>query len=340
MQEYVSLAKYSTMRLGGQARYLSTVSTKEEVLYDVHRAKSLGVSTLMIGEGSNIVWRDEGYSGMIIVNKIPGKNVLSEDANEVIVEFGAGEHWDDAVAWVVEKGLSGIEMLSLIPGTVGATPVQNVGAYGGEISKTLISLDAYDTQQQEFVKIEGTDCEFGYRTSRFKTTDKGRYYITSIILRLKKSRPGGPFYEAVQNYFDHHGIEDIDAKAVRLAVIDIRNGKLPDPKLIANNGSFFANPVIDNEQFSQLKGHYPDIKAWPAGPDKTKLSGAWLVEQSGLRGIHDQQTGMSIWPGQALVLVNEKAKTTADLLSFKQKVVDAVVAKFGVTLVQEPELLP
>mgnify|MGYP001791901423 CR=1 FL=1 len=340
MQEYAPLAKHSTMGLGGTARYLSIVSTKEEVLYTVNRAKSLGVSTIMIGEGSNIVWKDEGYSGMVIVNKIIGKNILSEDSKEVIVDIGAGENWDEVVAWTVEKKLRGIETLSLIPGTAGATPVQNVGAYGGEISKVLISLEAYDTNRQEFVTISGEDCGFGYRTSIFKTSDKGRYYITSIRLVLSKGRPVGPYYESVQKYFDNHYIEDIDVNALRLAVIDIRNGKLPDPKLIPNNGSFFANPIISNLQFNQLKLKYPDIKAWSAGADLTKVSGAWLIEQCGMRGIHDEQTGMSTWPGQALVLINEKAKSTADLLTFKQKIVDAVNAKFGINLVQEPELLP
>ena len=340
MQENAPLAEHSTMRLGGTARYLTTVSTKEEVLYTVHRAKSLGVETLMIGEGSNIVWRDEGYKGMVLVNRIMGKDIVSEDVKHVVVEIGAGEHWDDAVGWTVEKGLTGIEMLSLVPGTAGATPIQNVGAYGQEIKETLLSLEAYDTKQQEFVVLQNSECAFSYRSSRFKTTDKGRYYITKITLKLNKSRPKAPYYDSVAEYFDHHNIEDVDAMAARLAVIDIRNGKLPDPKLIANNGSFFANPIVTSEQLHQLLELFPEIKYWPAGESNAKLSGAWLIDQCGFRGMHDKETGMSVWPQQALVLINEKAHTTADLLAFKQKIVAAVQEKFGITLEQEPELLP
>lgn len=340
IMQQVSLADHSTMRLGGKAAYLAEVSTQDEVREAVEWAKSKNLPLLMIGVGSNIVWRDEGYNGLVLVNKIKGYTSFDEDDKNYYLKVGAGEIWDEVVARTVAANASGIEALSLIPGTTGATPVQNVGAYGQEISQTLVSIDAFDLKSQQFVSIPSSDCGFAYRTSRFKTIDRGRFLITSITLHLHKRSPEPPFYATLQRYLDEHGIQIFTTQVIRDAVIAIRSSKLPDPAKVANNGSFFANPIIEQADFTQLSAKYPDIVHWVQSDGHVKLSAAWLVEQAGFKGLHDDATGMATWPSQALVLVNERAHSTADLLKFEQQIVDAVQRKFGITLEQEPELLP
>ncbi|HEY5805957.1 MAG TPA: UDP-N-acetylmuramate dehydrogenase [Candidatus Saccharimonadales bacterium] len=339
IRQNVSLRGYSTMRLGGVAAYMVDVRSREEVQQAVSWAEERGLPAIMIGGGSNIVWRDEGFSGLVIVNKIMGYEERQE-GEDFLVTIGAGENWDAAVARAAEKGLTGIECLSLVPGTTGGTPVQNVGAYGQEIAQTLVSVEAYDRQTKRFVDIPNADCAFGYRTSRFKTTDHGRFFITSITLRLKQGDPAPPFYNALQSYLSENGIHEFTPQIIREAVIAIRRSKLPDPALVANNGSFFANPVISKEHLERLQKDYGEVPNWPAEDGRTKIPAAWLIEKVGFKGAHDQETGMATWPMQPLVLVNEHAQSTAQLLTFRQKILDAIQKKFDITLEQEPELLP
>jgi UDP-N-acetylmuramate dehydrogenase len=340
IQENVSLSTHSTMRLGGNARYLAEAHSEEEIEELVSWAKLKNVPCMTIGHGSNIVWRDEGYDGLLIINKLKGRLVLDEDAKGVTIKVSAGETWDEVVAKAVENNWSGIEFLSLIPGTAGAAPVQNIGAYGVELSDTLLEVEVFDTESQEFGTIKKEDCGFAYRTSDFKTNEKGRFVITSIVLRLNKSNPSPPFYDALAKYFEEQNITEYTPKTVREAVIAIRNAKLPNPAVVANNGSFFTNPIINQAQFDELKQKYPEIKGWPTKDGRVKIAAGWLVEQAGFKGAHDEETGMATWDKQALVLVNEHAKNTADLLNFRQKIIDKVNEMFGLTLEQEPELLP
>jgi UDP-N-acetylmuramate dehydrogenase len=337
--ENVSLANYSTMRLGGRARYLADAATQEDIVELVQWAQDKTVDCLIIGGGSNIVWRDEGYDGLIIVNKIKGRQILEDNDTSATIRLGAGEHWDEAVDWTVGQGLSGIEFLSLIPGSAGAAPVQNIGAYGAELSETLVEVAVYDTKHKTFGSIAAKDCGFAYRTSRFKTTDKGRFVITSLVLKLKKSNPKPPFYEVLQAYLDKNRAQSYTPEIIRNAVIAIRSAKLPDPAVVANNGSFFTNPFVSSEKFDELKAKHPEIKGWPH-ESGIKLSAGWLVEQAGFLGYRDSETGMATSEKSALVLINEHAKSTGDLLKFKQKIVDKVSEMFDVTLDQETELLP
>jgi UDP-N-acetylmuramate dehydrogenase len=340
IQENVSLAGYSTMRLGGQARYLAEVKNTSDLLNLYNWAASASLPVIMIGRGSNIIWRDEGFNGLILVNKIMGRQVVGEDSHALTLKVGAGENWDKTVEWTVDKKLTGIEYMSLVPGTVGAAPVQNVGAYGGELSQTLLELEALDTRLNAFVKLQNHECGFAYRSSRFKTTDRGRFFITSITLTLRKTNPVPPFYDSLQKYLDEHGIDKYTPKTIRKAVIEIRQSKLPDPEKVSNNGSFFTNPIVDIAKFSQLRDLYPDIRAWQIKDGHMKIAAGWLVEKAGFKGVRDEQTGMATWPAQALVLVNERARHTGDLLAFKQKITDRVNQMFGIALEQEPELLP
>lgn len=328
------------MRLGGRARWLAEANTEESVRELVDWARSQNVAYLMIGQGSNIVWRDEGFKGLIIVNRITGREVLEGNELSTLIRVGGGENWDEVVAWSVEKGWSGIEFLSRIPGTAGAAPVQNIGAYGAEIAQTLVSVGVFDSKTDAFETILGQSCGFSYRTSRFKTTDKGRFMILSVTLRLNKKLPTPPFYESLTKYFEEHHITEFTPATIRQAVTAIRAIKLPDPSVVANNGSFFTNPIIEQSQLDQLKEHHPDLKGWPLTDGRVKLSAGWLVEKAGFKNIHDPQTGMATWPHSALVVINEHAQRTADLLAFKQKIVSKVQQLFGISLEQEPELLP
>ena len=340
IRENVSLSDYSTMRLGGKSRYLGEAHTDRDIVDLLQWSKQKKVPYIVVGQGSNIVWRDEGFAGLIIVNRIRGREVISEDESGATMRLASGENWDDAVAWVVKQSWSGLEFLSKIPGTVGAAPVQNIGAYGHELSEVLVEVEAYDTESEAFGGIAAAACEFGYRTSRFKTTDKGRFIITGISLRLSKEQPQPPFYESLQSYFDEHSITSYTRETIRDAVTAIRAVKLPDPSRVKNNGSFFINPIVDKSKFERVKHRYPDIKAWPMSDGRIKLSAGWMVERAGLKNMHDKQTGMATWKGSALVVVNERAKKTADLLKFKKKIIDQVQAMFGITIEQEPELLP
>lgn len=340
IHEHVSLRQHSTMRLGGEARYLTEINNREELSEALSWANSQNIRALMIGDGSNIVWRDEGFDGLILVNKIKQFEHTAQDEQNHFIAIGAGENWDHVVARCVNLGLSGIEALSLVPGTAGATPVQNVGAYGQEIADTLVSVEAYDTQTKRFVTIPNQECGFGYRTSRFKTNDHGRFCIVSVNLCLSTTPPRPPFYGQLQRYLDDRGYREYTNRLVREAVIDIRSHKLPDPAKVANNGSFFANPIISTDAFKVLGEQHPDVPHWQTKDGKVKLAAAWLIEQVGFKDAHDPETGMATWPTQPLVLVNESASSTAQLLAFKQKIINAVQQTFGVTLSQEPELLP
>lgn len=339
ISENVSLKKYSTMRLGGNARYFARAKTTDDLMELWQWSGQKNVSMIVIGEGSNIIWRDEGYDGLVVVNQIKGFEIEAEGTHHAVFTIAAGEDWDSAVDRTVKAGYSGIEQLSLIPGTTGATPVQNVGAYGREIKDVLVSVEALDSQSGEFVSIPNKECDFSYRDSRFKSADRGRFFITHIKLRLTTDAPKPPFYESVQVYLNEHKVTHPTAKDVRKAVIAVRTKKLPDPDVVANNGSFFGNPVIAHKQFASLQKTYPDIVSWPAGHDMVKVSAAWLIEQAGFKDFHDPLTGMATWDKQPLVLVNEKATSTADALTFRDKIIDSVEHHFGITLQQEPELI-
>jgi len=328
------------MGLGGTTAYLTSVKTKDQLLDAYKWAKGKGLEIIVVGGGSNIIWKDEGFKGLIIVNDITQFDVFQEDDDNYYLTIGAGENWDSVVERSVSMELTGIEALSLIPGKAGATPIQNVGAYGQEISQSLTTLEALDTTTGEFILIPASECSFGYRTSRFKTVDKNRFLVISITLHLFKGDPAPPFYSTLQSYLDENHILSYTPKIIRDAVIEIRNSKLPNVEQVRNCGSFFANPIVNGSEFFQLKQNYEMITSWPLENNFVKLSAAWLIEQCGFKDFHDDETGISTWPMQPLVLVNDNAKSTADLIKFKAKIVSAVKEKFGVELVQEPELLP
>ena len=334
IQENISLKEHSSMRLGGSARYLTEVTSKDDLVEAVKWAEDKNVPVVMIGGGNNVVWGDDGFDGLVLLNKIEG---VKEDGVEFTV--GGGVWLDDFIKYTVGKGLTGLEFLTSIPGTVGSTPIQNVGAYGQEISTTVTSVEAYDRINHSFVNISKEECDFGYRTSRFKQADKGRFFITSVTFRLQKGNPKPPYYALVQQFCDKNGLAELTPKQGREIVASIRAERLPDTRTNPNNGSFFANPIIEKGLFEKIKAAYPDAPSWPVDTEHVKLPAAWLIERSGFKDLHNPETGMATWHSQPLVLVNESATSTAQLLKFKQKIVNAVKEKFGITMEQEPELI-
>jgi UDP-N-acetylmuramate dehydrogenase len=340
IQDNVPLGGYSTMRLGGNAAYLTEVSSNEEVVEAVAWAKAKNLPVIMVGEGSNIFWRDEGFNGLVLVNRILGYELRPFDETSAVLTVGAGENWDSVVERTVNEGYYSLAPLSLIPGTAGATPVQNVGAYGEEVSNCLMTIQAYDIAADKFVILRSSDCNFAYRTSRFKTADRGKFLITSLSFSISKQTLDQKQYEAIKAYLIENNLTVNSAADVRQAVIAIRTKKLPDPKLVANNGSFFANPIISEQTMVQMLGNETNAMYWHLDGNRVKVSAAWLIEKAGFKDYHDAETGMATWASQPLVLVNEHAKSTADLLKFRDKLVTKVQQEFGITLEQEPELLP
>ena len=334
------LSKHSTMRLGGVAAYAVDIHDRGELREALSWAEEHALPVMVIGGGSNVFWRDSGFNGLLLVNQIMGYEEQQEDDENYYLTVGAGENWDSVVARTVEEGLTGIEALSLIPGTAGATPVQNVGAYGQDISQTLVSVEAYDMQTKQTINIQAADCAFSYRMSRFKSTDRGRFIITHLTFHLRHGNPMAPYYASVQAYLDEHSIQEVTPAIMREAVIAIRTSKLPDPAIVANNGSFFPNVVADEGLLAQLQADYGDVPHAPLTDGKVKLYSAWLVEQAGFKDYHDPETGMATWAKQPLVLVNEHATSANQAIAFAKKITDAVEAKFHVQLEQEPEILP
>jgi UDP-N-acetylmuramate dehydrogenase len=340
IQADISLADYSTMRLGGLAKNLVEVENEAQLTEAVEFAKNNKLPIHVIGEGSNTIFSDSAFSGLAIVNKITGLEV-SEANGELSLRIGAGENWDAVVAKTVEAGFGDIAALSKVPGSAGAAPVQNIGAYGQQISDSIISVRALDLQSGEYVEILRTSCNFSYRHSRFNLEDKGRFIITYIKLQLSRKNVSPPFYADVEHYFAVHdiAIDSVTPQNLRDAVTEIRANKLPDPTQVANTGSFFGNPVVTEEQFASLITEHPELRSHTTDDGKLKLYAGQLIEIAGLKNYHDKETGMATWKNQSLVLVNEHAKKTSDLLQFRQKVIANVQATSGITLVQEPEFV-
>ncbi|KAF3921019.1 hypothetical protein AA313_de0200269 [Arthrobotrys entomopaga] len=334
----IPLKHHSSMRLGGYASHSAEIHTINDIPPAISYASQNDLPIITVGHGTNIIWRDSGFHGLLLVNKLLHYEEEYIDDETVHVRIGGGEVWDTVVSRTVSSGLTGIEALSLIPGTAGATPVQNVGAYGQEISDVLVSLDAYDCSIRRFVPIDGEDCGFGYRTSRFKTFDKGRFIILMLTLKLKKGRISGLFHPTLKSYLDDNGL-GTTPENVRDAVIAIRQQKLPDPAVFPNCGSFFANPIVDKTVYEELKGLYTDIPSWRTNTDKVKISAAWLIEKVGYKGFRDS-SGMGTWMKQPLVVVNYDAVRTEQMVEFTNMIRDKVRDEFGVLLEREPELLP
>lgn len=330
----ISLKHYTTMRLGGDARFMAEATTPEEIQQLCQQAGTQQLPIFILGGGSNTIVRDEGFSGLVIRNRLLGKSVVNDTPSTTTIKVNAGENWDEIVAWSVEQGLSGIEALSAIPGTTGAAPVQNIGAYGQEIADTLQSVDVYDISEDRFTTLAASDCDLRYRHSIFRGEAAGRYVITAVTMTLYKSLPKPPFYKALEDYFAAHDITTFTPQIVRDAVTAIRRDKLPDPALLPNTGSFFKNAIIEDWQLADLRKQYPDMPVYDMPDGRYKVPTGWLIERVGLKGslIH----GIRVHHKNALVLINEHATSFAQLAAARDEIIGAVRDTFRITIEQEP----
>lgn len=330
----VPLKRYLTMQIGGATRFMTEVHSIADVQALLPNLRQRGLRFYVLGGGSNVIAPDEPYDGVVIRNRIMGVEQIAETNESVTFKVGAGEIWDDFVAHSVEKGLIGIEALSAIPGTCGAAPVQNIGAYGQEVSDTLRELEAFDTETNEVVTLSADNCKFSYRDSIFRSTAAGRYIILSITMQLYKGAPMPPFYKALQDYFDANNVQMYTPRIIREAVTAIRAEKLPDPAKKPNAGSFFKNAIIEKWLLDDLLQTYPDMPHYDMGGQLYKIPTGWLIEQCKLKGqlLH----GMRVNPANALVLINESARGYSDLAQARDDIIQSVSDKFRIHIQQEP----
>ena len=330
----ISLKQYTTMKLGGEARYMATADSASDVVSLYRNARKENLPIFVLGGGSNVITHDEVFEGIVLLNKIKGFEVISETDETTDVKIGAGEVWDEVVEKAIELGLQGIEAMSGIPGTAGAAPVQNVGAYGQEIADTLISLEAYDSKTDTIVTISADECDFSYRNSIFRDKEKGRYCILNITLRLNKAEPKPPYYASLQRYIDENDIREVNLSVIRVAVLNIRSEKLPDPAELPSAGSFFKNALVEKWKLEELQKEYSDIPNYAMPDGRYKIPTGWLIDKAGLRGYRSH--GMRVYEKNALVLVNDSATGYDDLAAIREEIVQIVFDKFGIKIEQEP----
>ncbi len=309
----------------------------ENDLPELYNMQKFKLSKKMIlGGGSNVLFT-RNFLGLVLKMEISGIEVVQEGDDSVIVSFGAGENWHQCVLWAVENGLFGIENLSLIPGTIGAAPMQNIGAYGVEIQDVFHSLEAFDIKAQKILKFYKEDCKFGYRNSTFKEGRKDKYIITKVNLRLSKKPNFNVSYGNLKETLSEMGVEELTLKSVSQAVINVRQSKLPDPMEIGNAGSFFKNPVIEKPYFESLRAAYEGIPGYEVDVRSIKLPAAWLIDQSGWKGFRKGEIG--VHDKQALVIVNHGNGNGKDILKLSAEIQKSVFSKFGVELEREVNII-
>jgi UDP-N-acetylmuramate dehydrogenase len=334
IQENISLKGFNTFGIDVKARFFSSFHNLDELEELNGHTKTLKVKNglLILGGGSNILFTKD-YNGTVLKNEISGIEELHEDDEYVFVKCGAGENWHGFVQYCISRNWAGIENLSLIPGNTGASPMQNIGAYGVELKDVFWSLEAFHLQDKKVKTFTLSDCEFGYRESVFKKKLKDQFAILSVTFRLHKHPVFHTSYGAVEQQLEKMKVKELSIRAVSDAVISIRISKLPDPKVIGNAGSFFKNPEILNSKFELLKKDFPGIVGYPLFNGNVKLAAGWLIEQCGWKGFRKGDAGCH--DKQALVLVNYGKAAGSDVFDISQEIADSVYAKFGVQLETE-----
>lgn len=331
----VELRDLTTLKVPATAQYFVAVKTVEELRQAQLWARQQQVPSLLIGGGSNLVLQGV-VSGLVIQMAITGRYWEQASGDSATLVLGAGENWHSAVLYAAAAGYRGIENLALIPGTTGAAPVQNIGAYGVELKETLYSVTALDWETGELVVLTNEDCRFAYRDSLFKQLP-GRYVIVQVRLRLSRNRPLALGYGDLVAYFSNHAHpEKLTPLNVAEAVMAVRRRKLPDPEQMPNVGSFFKNPVVSEAQWHDLKADYPEIVAYPAD-GQVKLAAGWLIDRCGWKGYRNRTVG--VHNRQALVLINHSGGSGGDILALAERIREDVRQTFGVELEMEPRVV-
>jgi UDP-N-acetylmuramate dehydrogenase len=332
----VELREHSTMRIGGSANFFAEVYSTADVRCAYIWAAEHNIPVTMIGSGSNIVWTDLGYAGLILRNHIRAFKIVSQGNGFTELHLGSGEILDEVVERTTQMHLTGMEYLSLIPGTCGGAILQNSGAYGQEISQTLVSVDVYDATTQKVIVLPKDVCNLSYRSSIFKYKESGRYAILGITVRLRRDHAQIPSHPALLASLC--GKDRCSPADARSAVSRIRNSRLPDPATFPNCGSFFTNPIVSREDYASLSSGviipYQEVDG-----QRVKIPAAWLLEQCGFRDYSNAELGFGTWVGQPIVVFATRLASCKDLLQFSGLIKKAIAERFGIVLEQEPEVI-
>ena len=334
IQENFSLRAYNTFRIDAKARYFSTFSNVEELLELAAQTGKL--KTFILGGGSNILLIND-FDGLVLKNDIKGIEKIREDPEHIYVRVGAGENWHQFVLFCIKNNWAGVENLSLIPGNVGASPMQNIGAYGVEIKEVFHELKAFHVQEKTNYTFGLKDCHFAYRDSVFKNKYKEQFIILSVTYRLNKIPKYNTSYGAIEQQLEKMNVKELSIGAISQAVINIRSSKLPDPAVIGNAGSFFKNPSIDPRTFEELRSKYSSIPGYKNQDGTMKLPAAWLIEQCGWKGFRRGDAGCH--EKQPLVLVNFGNAKGKEIYNLSEEIRESIIEKFGVELEREVNLV-
>lgn len=341
VQENISLLPFNTFGINARARYFASCRDTEEVKeaiswFSGQRPKSAHQEILVLGGGSNILLTKD-FDGLVIKNEIKGITELHEDNDYVYIRAGAGENWHEFVQYCIQRNWAGLENLSLIPGNLGASPMQNIGAYGVELADVFWDLEALHIREQHLQTFTTADCRFGYRESVFKNRFRDQYVILQVTVRLRKVPRFNTSYGAMEKELEKMGVTELSIAAVSRAVMNIRRSKLPDPAVMANAGSFFKNPELPVAKFGELQSQYPGIIAYPLLNGNVKLAAGWLIEQCGWKGYREGDAGCHA--DQALVLVNYGKATGEEIFALSENISASVSKKFGIKLEREVNIL-
>lgn len=327
------LAALSTFRLPARASELVVLDRLEQL---EQLPQASGAATLVLGGGSNTVFLGN-WPGRILLNRLRGLRVTDLDDERARVEVAAGENWHGLVRYCIDHGLHGLENLILIPGSVGAAPIQNIGAYGAELSDVLESVIAWDWQQGQLVELPLRDCGLGYRDSRFKSTDRGRFLITAVRLLLQRRFRPNVGYQSLAQALHQYRHPEPSPRELAAGVMRLRRHRLPDPARLPNAGSFFKNPILGAKEANALLEDFPNLPHWPTADGRQKLAAGWLIERLGFRGYRINDAG--VYQNHALVLVNHGAATADDLVHLIEHITSAVENEYGIALQPEPLLV-
>jgi UDP-N-acetylmuramate dehydrogenase len=335
IQQNISLLPYNTMGIDVKVRSFAAFSDADQ-LSQLLKARSASVPTLILGGGSNILFTKD-YDGWVLKNEVKGMQVVAEDDHYVYVKAGAGENWHTFVEYCLQRNLAGVENLSLIPGNVGASPMQNIGAYGVEIKDVFQELEAFHLKDKKIQVFSLNDCDFGYRESVFKRRYRDQFVILSVTYRLHKTPQFNTSYGAIEQELERMNMKQLNIQAISQAVINIRRSKLPDPKDIGNTGSFFKNPSVPAAFFKDLQAAFPGIVGYANADGTVKLAAGWLIEQCGWKGVRRGDAGCH--DKQALVLVNYGHATGKEIYDLSEDILQSVKAKFSVELEREVNIV-
>lgn len=332
-----SLTNYNTFGIEANAKYFTSFESTEH-LEEIRTTKEFKQEQkLILGGGSNVLFT-KNQDSLVLLNRIKGIEVIEEDDNSYTIAVGGGENWHEFVLFCIKNNYAGIENMSLIPGSVGASPMQNIGAYGTEIKDVFVYLEAFHLETGETHKFDKNDCNFGYRESVFKNKHKGEYIITKVIYKLQKKASINSSYGAINQQLEKSNITNPSIKNISDAVIEIRQSKLPDPKKIGNSGSFFKNPIVDNTLIEKVKKEYPNLSTYPVDEKSSKVAAGWLIDQAGWKGkTIDNRFG--VHKNQALVLVNYGGATGSEIYNLSSEIIDSVKEKYGIELEREVNIL-